>query len=134
MHSSCGKRAGTSGFTLLEALVSIGILSIVVVSIYGLTARSLLAQKEAELRYELALVAQGVLDEYIVTYPSMVQNGQYAGQWEWEVFESDAEPLFRTDVDDLFRFVRVTVIVEHLIQTEFAYELSTVVARRGEDR
>lgn len=125
------KRDGRAGFTLLEALLAMTMLSIVLTGVFAFSIRNLRAQSEASNKLELAFFSEAILDEYLVTRPALPTSGTYKGVWTWEIVETPENVLEATDFDQYFRFVRITATVSRIEDPTTRYSLSTTEARRG---
>lgn len=105
----------------------------VLATTYRLSISNVRQQVETKQEYQLAKMARALLDEYVVTYPTMSKTGIYKNMWSWRISETPQEVLEPTDYDHYFSFVRITVEVTPQEGTGQPLSLSTVVARRGPD-
>ena len=115
-------------------MVAFGILGMMLAAAYTTSVRSLRAQNSAIQQHQMTTMARAILDEYIVTYPSMASQGTYKGVWKWSVEEQAATVLETTQYDRFFQFVRVTATVANATSETEPVSLSTVVARRAPDQ
>ena len=105
--------------------------SVVLVSVYSVSAGLMDRQAKAQRDLELAQVARALLDEYVVTFPQSDTSGTYKDTWDWLIRETPYVPEHKTEHDHLFRFVEVTAEVKRSGSTRAPYALSTIVARRA---
>lgn len=124
-------RSHSAGFTLLEAMLAFAMLGMVLAATYSLSVRSMRQQIEVRQDYELTAMARAILDEYVLTYPTMPTSGTYKDVWDWQITEAPQDVLEPTDYDYYFEFVRITALVEKKRSDSAPIELSTVVARRA---
>ncbi|MDA7425613.1 prepilin-type N-terminal cleavage/methylation domain-containing protein [Thalassococcus lentus] len=124
-------RSNNRGFSLLETLLSMAAVSVVLVSVYSVSAGLIDRQAAAQRDLELAQVARALLDEYVVTFPLSDTAGTYKGTWDWFIREKPYVPDHKTEQDHLFRFVEVTAQVNRSGSTRAPYVLSTILARRA---
>lgn len=121
-----------SGFTLLEVLLAFAILNFSLVTLFTIATRTTSAAAQARAELENAQFARSVLEEYVTTYPLLTTEGEYAGRWSWEISETQQPPIEENAQNEVFRLIRVTVMVRPPNSSGPDYELSTVVARRSD--
>jgi type II secretory pathway pseudopilin PulG len=112
-------------------MLAFGLLGMVLAATYTLSVRSMRHQIEAKQNYELTSMARALLDEHVLTYPAMASSGTYKNTWDWQIKETPQAVLEPTQYDSYFRFVRITAKVKIGAANSEAFELFTVVARRG---
>jgi general secretion pathway protein I len=114
-----------AGFTLLEVMVSVAILSIVLVSVYKLHSQSLTMNTEARFYTQAPMLAQSKLSEMEASSESVFSNdfGEFSENfpgyaWKVEVEEISIEALGEISQD--FKKIDVTVSYN---ENEFVYSL-----------
>ncbi len=116
-----------SGFTLLEVMVSVAILSIVLVSVYKLHSQTLAMNTEARFYTQAPMLAKSKLSEMEANSESVFSNdfGEFGEDfpgytWKVEVEEIGIEALGETSQD--FKKIDVTVSYN---ENEFVYSFRT---------
>jgi len=132
LHSNSQKRNSRFGFTLLETMISLGVLGLVLAASYSIATRSMVAQSRTDTAHLEAAMARAILEEYIVTYPLLGQNGIYQNKWHWSVSEAVQPPITSTNFDRYFDLIKITATVVEQENRSPSYSLSTVVTRRAE--
>jgi general secretion pathway protein I len=122
------------GFTLLEVMVSVAILSIVLVSVYKLHSQSLTLNTEARFYTQAPMLAQSKLSEMEANSESVFSSdfGDFGENfpgyaWKVEVEEIGIESLGEVSQD--FKKIDVTVSYN---ENEFVYALRTYRIVRDE--
>ena len=120
------------GFTSFEVMVSVALLGLVLVTGYQITARIARHQADAVMDLEEIAMARAVLEEYTVTWPAMPRSGIYRDTWEWTITETLQPVLERSDYDELFEFIRVTVAIRRKNSDRDPVKYFMVMTKRRE--
>ncbi len=77
------------GFTLIEVMISLAIISIAIISLLGLRDRGVMLINSAEEINRASLVAQGIMNDFEINAPSeSKREGEKAGfLWRFEASE-----------------------------------------------
>ena len=130
---TCGNstaRRFRRGFTTLEAMISVALLGMFLVTAYEISARITRHQADAVVGFQDIAMARAVLDEYSVTYPEMLPSGTYKDTWEWKITETPQPALEPSEYDDLFEFIRVTVEIRRRHSERDPVHYFKVVSKR----
>lgn len=133
MRSKPRLRSKTSGFSLLEALIAMSLLSFVLGITYTVALRSIQQQNSARVNYELLAMARAVLDEYVATYPTTPMSGSYKGTWVWRITETKIDPVLESEFNRFYQFVDIEIEVSRDGLNETSQSLSQVVSRRAQN-
>ncbi len=111
-----GTPAGFTGFTLLEVMLALAIISIVLVTLHGVQARSLALLLEARFNNTAPLLAAGKLAELAVA-PTLSDRGDFGEdfpgyRWQLLVSETPATDLV-ADRPLAEPFLRLELLVEN---------------------
>jgi len=131
-ESSIENRA--TGFTLLEVMVSVAIMSIVLVSVYRLHSQSLTMDTESRFYTQAPMLAQGKLAEMGAGEDAEFTNdsGEFGENFEgysWNVSVDDVDIEALGEISQDLKKIEVTVSYN---ENEFVYHLRTYRIIRGE--
>jgi general secretion pathway protein I len=123
-----------NGFTLLEVMVSVAIMSIVLVSVYRLHSQSLTMDTESRFYTQAPMLAQGKLAEMGAGEDAEFTNdsGQFGENFEgysWNVSVDDVDIEALGEISQDLKKIEVTVSYN---DNEFVYNLRTYRIIRGE--
>jgi prepilin-type N-terminal cleavage/methylation domain-containing protein len=125
---SISPRNRQSGFTLLEALVSLALVALIASGVLRQSGWAGTQQRDRLDRLILTEFARSVLDEYRVTYPSMASTGTFEGAWRWAVTETPATDIEPKIPNLGYLELQATVWNEELPDRKIS--LTTLLARR----
>ena len=122
------------GFTLLEVMVSVAIMSIVLVSVYKLHSQSLTMNMETRFYTQAPMLAQSRLSELEINSEGEFSNdsgdfGENFPGFSWSVAVDDVDIEMLGETSEDFKKIEVTVSYN---QNEFVYHLRTYRLVRGE--
>jgi len=123
-----------NGFTLLEVMVSVAIMSIVLVSVYRLHSQSLTMDTESRFYTQAPMLAQGKLAEMGAGEDAEFTNdsGEFGENFEgysWNVSVDDVDIEALGEISQDLKKIEVTVSYN---ENEFVYHLRTYRIIRGE--
>ena len=124
-------RDSTSGFTLLEVLISLAAATAVLVVILSIIPAQGIRTKQRLDTLIATEFAFSVLEEYRVTYPQMSSNGTVS-DWSWTIEETLDRQLRAETLEGLLSYVEVEVTVWNEKSPENLTKLSTLIARRSQ--
>ena len=122
----------SDGFTLLEALLAMSLVTLVGVSFLSGFSRTLSRENELLSQYHRTEWARSLLEEYLATYPNMPENGTISDYLRWEISEVAVPPLAETRYDTVVSLGQVTVTVYPIGNPKKASRLSQVILRKQE--
>lgn len=125
------RRHPSAGFVLFDALVAFAIAAIVLTVLLTLLPRGSTRQSERVNRYLTTEFAFSVLEEYRVTFPKMLAEGEDPSGWSWSVIETKGN-VQDSAADPLIVYADVTVRAWHRDRPDLQATLKATVARRSE--
>jgi general secretion pathway protein I len=122
------------GFTLLEVMVSVAIMSIVLVSVYRLHSQSLTMDTESRFYTQAPMLAQGKLAEMGAGEDAEFTDGsgefgENFNGYSWNVSVDDVDIEALGEISQDLKKIEVTVSYN---ENEFVYHLRTYRIIRGE--
>ncbi len=114
------------GFTLLEVMVAIAILSIALVAVYGSQSQSISLASEAKLNTSAALLAQAKIAEIEAENAENLTSdsgdfGEDFPNYRWDLSVSDV-PFFG-EQEALKHLRRIDLTISNVAQEKYAYKL-----------
>ena len=122
------KSSGTAaGFTLLEVMVALAIMSIVLVSVYRMHSQSLTMNTEARFYTQAPLLAQKKMAELVENATSVFPEdsgdfGDNFPDYSWQVSTTEVSSEILGEVADDFK--RIDIVVSYH-DNQFSYNLRT---------
>lgn len=122
-------RTKTSGFTLLEVLISLALSMLVLAVVLSiLPAQALRTQQRLD-RLIATEFAFSLLEEYRVTYPQLDVRGS-SSDWAWSIEERPVVSQIPDSLAGLLGYFEVSVTVWNSRAENDRVSLTTLVARR----
>ena len=130
-HQAPGKTSGrkrwTSGFTLLEVMVAMAVLSIVLVSVYRMHSQTLTMNTAARFYTQAPLLAQKKMAEVTTTPAGVIASdsgdfGENFPGYSWQVSATDMTSEILGEVADDLKRIDITVAY---LNNQFSYRLTT---------
>ena len=124
--SEWDKRGVNSGFTLLEVMISVAILAIALVSVYGSQSQSLSMANEAKFNTTAALLAQAKIAE-IEAYKegdlssSSGDFGEDFPDYFWDLVVGDVP--FTGEVDALENLRQIDLTLSYNREEKYSYKI-----------
>ena len=121
------RKQSTAGFTLLEVMVAMAVLSIVLVSVHRMHSQTLTMNTAARFYTQAPLLAQKKMAE-VTTNSSGIfgsDSGDYGEDfpgYSWKVSANDVSSELLGEVADDFKRIDVTVAY---LNNQFSYRLTT---------
>ena len=110
------------GFTLLEVMVAIAILSIALVAVYGSQSQSISLASEAKLNTSAALLAQAKIAEIEAeNAENLTSDSGDFPNYRWDLSVSDV-PFFG-EQEALKHLRRIDLTISNVAQEKYAYKL-----------
>lgn len=121
----CLDRISTAGFTLLEVLVCLSIISIVLVAVYRTHSQTLIMNRSTQFYTTAPLLAQRQLSEIELNTPANLtdDSGDYGNEYpgyQWKISVSDNELSEPDTVSEDMKRIDITVAFN---QDELIYNL-----------
>lgn len=121
----CLNRISTVGFTLLEVLVCLSIISIVLVAVYRMHSQTLVMNRSTQFYTTAPLLAQRRLSEIELNAPENFteDSGDYGDKYpgyQWKISMSDNEVSAPDTVSEHMKRIDITVTFN---QDELVYNL-----------
>jgi hypothetical protein len=118
-------RAHRSGFTLLESLLSFGMIALVIGAAYLAIIETIARQSRLSEDLKKARFARAILTEYTITWPEMAMTGELPPYYRWSVAEA---PL---PIQEIKGFHLTSTIVTVTIRSTSGapYQMSTAMIR-----
>ena len=122
------------GFTLLEEMVALAVMSIVLVSVYRMHSQSLTMNMEARFNTLAPMLAQSKISELETTSENYISNdsgdfGENFPGFSWSVTVDDVDIEMLGETSEDFKKIEVTLSYN---QNEFVYHLRTYRLIRDE--
>ena len=125
------RRSKNQGVTLLETLLAFAALSTVLIGLYGTIIRINSAEQAARAQLETTEFARSVLEEYVITYPSLPKTGDYGRRWSWVITEAPYSGPAENPLPGIFDLIEITAKVENHTGNAPPVILRTSVVRRA---
>lgn len=122
-------RSKTSGFSLLEVLVSLLLCSLILGTLFAIIPNQAVQTRNRLDRLIATEFAYSLLEEYRVTFPLMSAEGNHPTGWSWEITEREFRPETPELLDDLILYVEVIARVWQTDRPDMETTLTTLVAR-----
>ncbi len=121
------RKQSTTGFTLLEVMVAMAVLSIVLVSVYRMHSQTLTMNTAARFYTQAPLLAQKKMAEVTTTSSGIFASdsgdfGEDFPGYSWQVSANDVSTELLGEVADDFKRIDVTVAY---LNNQFSYRLTT---------
>ena len=121
------RKQSTTGFTLLEVMVAMAVLSIVLVSVYRMHSQTLTMNTAARFYTQAPLLAQKKMAEVTTTSSGIFASdsgdfGEDFPGYSWQVSANDVSAELLGEVADDFKRIDVTVAY---LNNKFSYRLTT---------
>lgn len=121
------RRQSATGFTLLEVMVAMAVLSIVLVSVYRMHSQTLTMNTAARFYTQAPLLAQKKMAEVTTTSSGIFASdsgdfGEDFPGYSWQVSANDVSSELLGEVADDFKRIDVTVAY---LNNQFSYRLTT---------
>jgi general secretion pathway protein I len=121
------RKQSTTGFTLLEVMVAMAVLSIVLVSVYRMHSQTLTMNTAARFYTQAPLLAQKKMAEVTTTSSGIFASdsgdfGEDFPGYSWQVSANDVPTELLGEVADDFKRIDVTVAY---LNNQFSYRLTT---------
>lgn len=121
------RKQSTTGFTLLEVMVAMAVLSIVLVSVYRMHSQTLTMNTAARFYTQAPLLAQKKMAEVTTTSSGIFASdsgdfGEDFPGYSWQVSANDVSSELLGEVADDFKRIDVTVAY---LNNQFSYRLTT---------
>ena len=135
-HQTLKKAIGgmrlTFGFTLLEVMVAMAVMSIVLVSVYRMHSQTLTMNTAARFYTQAPLLAQKKMAEVTTTSSGIFASdsgdfGENFAGYSWQVSATDVSSELLGEVADDFKRLDVTVAY---LNNQFSYRLTTYRLQR----
>jgi prepilin-type N-terminal cleavage/methylation domain-containing protein len=108
------EREHTKGFTLLEVLVSLAVVSIFLGSTINLISTGFQNYEFARAQLQTEQVASAILYEYVITDALIGTSGVYKDKWVWEIDSQSYTPKISWSFESfpISKFKELTVNVQ----------------------
>ena len=121
------RKQSITGFTLLEVMVAMAVLSIVLVSVYRMHSQTLTMNTAARFYTQAPLLAQKKMAEVTTTSSEIFASdsgdfGEDFPGYSWQVSANDVSSELLGEVADDFKRIDVTVAY---LNNQFSYRLTT---------
>jgi general secretion pathway protein I len=121
------RKQSITGFTLLEVMVAMAVLSIVLVSVYRMHSQTLTMNTAARFYTQAPLLAQKKMAEVSTTSSGIFASdsgdfGEDFPGYSWQVSANDVSSELLGEVADDFKRIDVTVAY---LNNQFSYRLTT---------
>jgi general secretion pathway protein I len=121
------RKQSITGFTLLEVMVAMAVLSIVLVSVYRMHSQTLTMNTAARFYTQAPLLAQKKMAEVTTTSSGIFASdsgdfGEDFPGYSWQVSANDVSSELLGEVADDFKRIDVTVAY---LNNQFSYRLTT---------
>ncbi len=127
-HASIGLRAKNEGFTLLEVLVALGIMAIVLVSVYRLHSQTISMATETRFHVQAPLLARSALARLEENRKRglISDEGDFGNEfpgYRWKIsIEDTSSPALGAEISKDLKRIDVTVTLN---DGEYAYDFRT---------
>ena len=121
------RKQSITGFTLLEVMVAMAVLSIVLVSVYRMHSQTLTMNTAARFYTQAPLLAQKKMAEVTTTSSGIFASdsgdfGEDFPGYSWQVSANDVSSELLGEAADDFKRIAVTVAY---LNNQFSYRLTT---------
>lgn len=122
------QRSLSSGVSLLETLLALGVLSLVLSAGYSLMSSIFLNHAKASHQLSQSELAYAVLTEFSVTYPQMASSGKLGEQYTWSVTTTPYEMSRSDEIRLNARWLKFVVSVRETGTESVPFTAQTILA------
>ncbi len=128
-NNSMGKKSGnvfsTEGFTLIEVMVAISIISIVMVSVFSLQSQTVLMTTETQFHATAPLLAQRRMAEIEAAFSDNNEenSGNFGEELQGYTWHSIVEEVESDTLEDVAKDLKKIIVTVYLGGDEYEYHL-----------